>query len=94
MPHRLESGDLRQQPGILRVHTVAQDVQFVSLLLRGQLYARDELDGRRLARLRRSGAALHRIVVRQRNGRKPIPPGLLGQFLRPIRAVGKTAVQM
>ena len=69
-------------------------MQFVSVLLRGQFDAGNELNACGRARLRRRRAAFHRVMVGQRNRRQSAASGVCGQLLRPIGSVREMAVQM
>ena len=74
--------DLGQQAGVLDVEAVAEDVQFVAFLVRGQLRAGDEVDAGDSRGQGGAGAALDRVVIRQGNRGQVMQAGLGDQFLR------------
>ena len=78
----LELGDFLQQLSILRVHEIAENMDFDVIVFGGEFRAGDEFDARRLAGRRHARAALDRVMIRQRQRRKaeplararPVPP--------------------
>ena len=78
----------------MRVEKIAENVDFRVVMLRREFRAGNELDQYRGARRRRARAALHCVVVGQRDARQAVFLRLQDEFFRREGSVGETRVQM
>src|ERR1041384_415441 len=69
-------------------------MQFVPLVLTGELGCGDELDNQLLAGGLASRTTFHRVVVGQRDGAEATPMRMASQLLRSVRPVRKIGVEM
>ena len=94
LAHLLKPGHFVQEPPVLRIDKVTEQVQFVAVEFRRQLRRRDEFQAGPPAGNGHAGAAFHGVVVGQGDGGQSHLAGALGQFLRRVGAVGEIRVEM
>ena len=94
LPDGLKLGDVRQELFVLRVHEIAEEMNFRVVVLGGEFGPGNKNNARRLARGRHARTTFDRIMVRQGERRKPEPVAVTDQLLRRERPVGEMRVQM